>query len=125
SYKAERCKLACYRSTNGGIVGQRLSADAQKFDSATRTTALHLCFCWRIVCFTCLLGFRTESLADTWNSHGGRSRTRDRYRLKYSHCPRSRTESGGYLSPRRHREIRRAQRNRPADQAAAGNGLDH
>ena len=27
--------------------------------------------------------------------------------------------------PARHREIRRAQHNRPADQAAAGNGLDH
>ena len=34
-------------------------------------------------------------------------------------------QTGGYLSPARHREIRRAQRNRLADQAAAGDGLDH
>jgi hypothetical protein len=31
-YKAECYKLACYRSTSGGIVGQLLSADAQKSD---------------------------------------------------------------------------------------------
>src|SRR5262249_53087427 len=112
-------------STSYGIVGPRLSLGGQKSASATRITALHLCFCCWIICVTYLLDFRTESLADTWNSHGGRSRTRDRYWLTYSNRRRSRAKSSGYLSPTRHREIRRPQLNRPADQAAAADGLDH
>src|SRR5207249_4673161 len=66
-----------------------------------------------------------EALTKTPGSHGGRSRTRDCHRLTYSNRRRSRPKSGGYLSPRRDRQIRRAQRNRPADQAAARDGLDH
>jgi len=59
------------------------------------------------------------------DGRNGRSRTRNCYRLKYSKRRRSGTESGGYLSPRRHCQIRRAQCNRPADQAAAANRFDH
>ena len=36
-----------------------------KSDSATRTTAFHLCFCCCLLALVLLLGFRTESLADT------------------------------------------------------------
>src|SRR5207249_2726118 len=51
-------------------------------------------------------------------------RRSSRDRFEHSYGGGGGAEPGGCLSHRRHREIRGAQHNRPADEAAAGDGLD-